>query len=109
MFQCTADTANGALCPCSERRGGSTQWFLMTNSNSTEFSIYTSICSRFSEVEEVVPSLWAVLVIQGASELPVAQLHGRDETKSLTLSGLLSHGSHTGKVYLYIFFYRVIY
>lgn len=32
-----------------------------------------------------------------------------DETKSLTLSGLLSHGSHTGKVYLYIFFYRVIY
>lgn len=59
--------------------------------------------------EEVVPSLWAVLVIQGASELPIAQLHGRDETKSLTLSGLLSHGSHTGKVYLYIFFYRVIY
>ena len=62
-----------------ERRGWSTQCCLGANNNSTKFPNFQSTLAfvrEFRRSEEVVPSLWVVLVIQAVSELPVAQFHG---------------------------------
>lgn len=92
-----------------ERRGWSTHCCLRANNNSTKFSIYTSICSRISKK-------WGgSSVALGRSRdsscfwTSCGSISRKTETKSLNLSELLFLGNHTGKVYLSIFFYRVLY
>ena len=73
MFQCTADTANGTLRDVVEAHSVALgQTITQPNFQST-----LAFVREFRRSEEVVPSLWVVLVIQAVSELPVAQYHGR--------------------------------